>query len=153
MQKKNVPTWSHRKLSNSRKSSPAVHTNTLSALKPWLWVSITFTTQTHTLRHRLLLWKRELRNQLKLTGARKRWQNKRNPHTDLPPVLIRQCHERFTLLRSLVFQPFWASLTRGHTHTHTNNNKNMLLDTQVCFRVPAVYAPCTALDDLLTILK
>jgi hypothetical protein len=27
------------------------------------------------------------------------WVNKINPHTDLPPFLTRQSHERFTLLR------------------------------------------------------
>jgi hypothetical protein len=52
------------------------------------------------------------------------------------------CWER---QQSSISALFSLSLTHGY--------KNMLLDTQVCFKVPPVYTQCTALYGRLTMLK
>jgi hypothetical protein len=68
--------------------------------------------------------------------------NKRNSHTDVPPFwpdkAMRDVH-CWEWQQSSILAFLSLPLTHGH-------KKNMLLHTQVCFRVPPVYTVCTALS-------
>jgi hypothetical protein len=63
--------------------------------------------------------------------------------------LTRQTHGRFTLLRVAVKFGILALFSLSLTHGY----KNILLDSQVCFRVPPVIPRTQQINGLLTMLK
>jgi hypothetical protein len=66
----------------------------------------------------------------------------RNPQTDLAPILTRQSHEGFTLLRLSAFFSLKKNL-----RTYLRTQKQLLpYDHQVRYRVPPVYTLCTTLE-------